>query len=300
VTTTARVNASTLRAERVLDACQTLGESPFWSARDHALWFVDLRAPAVLRFDAMTRTLSRFPMDALCAAVVASAHGGLLVALATGVFRFDALLGTTSLLIAPEPAEAGNRLNETKADRRGRLWTSTMRDFGAAVTGALYRVTSPRTVTRMLADVCVPNGLAWSPDDRTLYFADTRERRIRAYAFDAERGELGGMRVLVDADALPGGPDGAAVDADGCLWSARYGGGCVARITPAGRVDRIVHVPVSNVTSCAFGDGDLRSLYITTARQRMTPDQLQREPDAGALFAVRVPVPGLPEPECIL
>jgi sugar lactone lactonase YvrE len=300
VTTGVRAHASTLAAERVLDVHLTLGESPFWSTRERALWLVDLRAPAVLRFGADTRALSRFSMDALCGAVLPSVHGGLLVALATGIVRFDPLGGTLAPLFAPETSDAGNRLNETKADRRGRLWTSTMRDFGAAVTGALYRATSPTTVTRMLGGICVPNGLAWSPDDRTMYFADTRDRCIRAYAFDAEHGELGPMRVLVDADALPGGPDGAAVDADGCLWSARFGGGCVARITPAGRVDFVVRVPVSNVTSCAFGDADLRTLYITTARQRMTPEQLQREPDAGALFAVRVAVPGLPEPECIV
>lgn len=300
MTAAAHAPAGRVAAERVIDLQLTLGESPFWSVGERALWLVDLRAPAVLRFDVETQALSRFPMDALCGAVLPGMHGGLLVALATGVFRFDPVQRTTSPLVAPEPAWVGNRLNETKADRRGRLWTSTMRDFGAAVAGSLYRVTSPTTVLPMITGVCVPNSLAWSPDDRTMYFADTRERRIRAYAFDPDHGELGAMRVLVDAEVLPGGPDGAAVDADGCLWSARYGGGCVARITPAGRVDRIVHVPVSNVTSCAFGDADLRTLYITTARQRMTPDRLQREPDAGALFAVRVPVPGLPEPECIV
>lgn len=286
--------------ERVQDGWQTLGESPVWSVREQALYWVDLRAPALLRLDPVSRALSQWPMDALIGAVVPSTRGDLLVALATGIFRFDTVTGVAITLVAPEPATSANRMNETKADRGGRLWTSTMRDYGAAVTGALYRLTSADDVTRMIADVCIPNGIAWSPDDRTMYFSDTRDGRIRAYAFMPQTGELGDMRILIDADVLPGRPDGATIDADGCLWSARYGGACVARITPAGRVDRVIPLPVSNVTSCAFGDADLRTLYITTARQRLDAAQLAREPCAGALFAMHVPVGGLPEPECML
>lgn len=299
----AKVNTTTsgrYEVERVADAWQTLGESPVWSVREHALYWVDLRAPALLRLDPVTRALSRWPMDALIGAVVPSTRGDLLVALASGIFRFDTSTGTAIPLVAPEHAESANRMNETKADRRGRLWTSTMRDYGAAVTGALYRVASAGDVTRVLTGICVPNGIAWSPDDRTMYFADTRDGRIRAYDFAPHTGDLGGMRILVARDVLPGAPDGATVDAEGCLWSARYGGACVARITPEGRVDRVIRLPVSNATSCAFGDADLRTLYITTARQKLAAAQLAREPDAGALFAVRLPVGGLPEAECAL
>jgi sugar lactone lactonase YvrE len=133
-----------------------------------------------------------------------------------------------------------------------------------------------------------------------MYFADTTDGRLRAYTFDRGAGDLGSMRVLVDDNVLPGAPDGATVDAEGCIWSARYRGGCVARITPDGRIDRIVALPVSQVTSCAFGDGDLRTLYCTTARQRLTDAELAQQPDAGALFAVRLDAGGLPEAECRL
>jgi sugar lactone lactonase YvrE len=286
--------------ERVHDSTQTLGESPVWSVREQALYWVDVRGPALFRLDPVSRALSQWPMDALIGAVVQSAHGGLLVALATGVFRFDTRNAVATPAVAVEPPASGNRMNDSKVDRHGRLWTSTMRDFGAAVTGALYRLTSPRDVTCVLTDICVPNSIAWSPDDRTMYFADTRDGRIRAYAFTARTGELGDMRMLVDAHVVPGRPDGATVDADGCLWSARYGGACVARITPAGRVDRMIPLPVTNVTSCAFGDADLRTLYITTARQHLDERALALEPAAGALFAIRLPVGGLPEPECAL
>ena len=288
------------KVERVLDSLHVLGESPVWCAREQALYWVDLRTPALHRRDPVTQRATQSAMPELVGAVVVSRRCGLLVALQSGIFRFDPASGTTTAtaIVAPEAPTGGNRMNETKADRRGRLWTSTMRDFGAAVSGSLYRIDADLVVERVLADLCVPNAIAWSPDDRTMYFADTGDERLRAYEFDIESGALGAMRVLVDAGVLPGRPDGATVDAEGCVWSARFGGGCVARVTPKGRIDRIVRLPVTQVTSCAFGDADLRTLYITTARQRLSEEQLQREPAAGTLFAVRLEVGGLPEPEC--
>ena len=252
------------------------------------------------RFEPSAGRHEQWPLPELAGGVVLASDGALLVALQSGVFRFDPRTGGTRALVAPEATASGNRHNDTKADRCGRLWTTTMRDFGAAVAGALYRIDPGLAVTRMLNGLRVPNALAWSPDDRLMYFADTSDGRLRAYAFTRDRGTLGSMRILVEDGVLPGRPDGAAVDADGCLWSARYGGGCVARVTPAGDVDRIVSLPVSQVTACAFGDADLRTLYVTTARQRLTQAQLAAEPAAGALFAVRVDTAGLPEPECRL
>ena len=284
--------------ERVLEAVHILGESPVWCAREQALYWVDLRAPALHRLDPATQRTTQWAMPQLIGAVVVSARGGLLVAMESGVYRFDPATGSTNALVAPETPSHGNRMNETKADRRGRLWTSTMRDFGAAVTGSLYRIDADLRVERILSEIRVPNAIAWSPDDRTMYFADTRDERLRAYEFDSASGTLGAMRILVEAGVLPGRPDGATVDAEGCVWSARFGGGCVARITPGGKIDRVLAMPVSQVTSCAFGDGDLRTLYITTARQRLSDEQVQQQPRAGALFAVRLEVCGVPEPEC--
>jgi len=281
--------------ERAGDALCTLGEAPLWSERDRALWFVDLRARALHRLDPASGARVTFTFPELVAGVVLAPDGKLAVALASRVVLFDPANGESATLVVPETADLGNRLNETKSDRQGRLWTSSMRDFGAATTGAVYRVDADRRAARMLFPLTVPNGLAFSPDARTMYVADTPDGRLRAYAFDAASGELGAMRVLCEAGVLPGRPDGAAVDGDGGVWSARFGGGCVARITPAGVVDRVVALPVSQVTSCAFGDGDLRTLYVTTARQRLDAAALAREPLAGALFALRVSVGGLPE-----
>ncbi|HEY1328183.1 MAG TPA: SMP-30/gluconolactonase/LRE family protein [Casimicrobiaceae bacterium] len=282
--------------ERVTDGTDTLGESPIWCAREQLLYWVDIRAPALRARDVRTGALHTWPLPDLCGAVVLTHEQDLVLAMRTGLFRFDPRTASLSRLVQPEPESFGNRLNETKCDRRGRIWCGTMRDYGAATTGSLYRISSDLHCERMVRDITVPNALCWSPDDTTMYFTDTRDGRIRAYAFDADTGSLGAMRVLAERDAAAGRPDGAIVDADGCLWNARYEGGCVLRITPDGRVDRIVSVPASRVTACALGGPDLRTLYITTARQMLTEAQLAEQPHAGAVFALRVPTPGLAEP----
>ena len=284
------------KVERVSTGFDVLGESAQWCAREGALYWVDIRAPALRRLDPGSGAITSYGLPDLCGGVVQSGDGGLLLALRLGIFHFDPRVQTLTPFVAPEPETSANRLNDTKVDRRGRLWTSSMRDFGLARTGSLYRIDHDHACTTAMTDITVPNALSWSPDDRTMYFADTPDGRLRAYDFDIEQGRLGDMRVLLDAGVVPGRPDGATVDADGCIWSARYEGGCVARITPQGRVDRLISVPASRVTSCAFGGDDLRTLYITTARQKLTPEELRAQPLAGSLFAVRLEISGLPEP----
>ena len=202
----------------------TLGESPLWCVRTQMLYWVDVRAPALFRLDPANGDTRQWPMPALIGGVALARDGQLMLGLATGLFLFDPASAAITPYLAPEPVELGNRLNETKCDRQGRLWTGSMRDFGTATTGSLYRVEAGRA-TRVLTDITIPNGQNWSPDNATFYFSDTRDGRIRAYPFDAASGELGAMRVLVDADVLPGRPDGMTVDAEGFLWSARYAGG---------------------------------------------------------------------------
>ena len=272
-----------------------LGESPVWSMREQALWWVDIRAPALRRLDPATGAVRSFPLPDLCGGVALSGLGRLVLSMRTGLCTFDPAHGILTPLLALEPPELDNRLNDTKCDRRGRLWVGTMRDYGAARTGSLYRVGQDLLPERILSPITVPNALCWSPDDRTLYFADTPEGTIRAYGFDADSGRIGAMRLLLEGEA--GKPDGATVDAEGCVWNARYGGGAVLRLTPDGRVDRQIEIPTAHVTACAFGGPGLRTLFVTTARQRLTTEQLQRQPLAGSLFAIDVGVAGLPEPD---
>lgn len=273
---------------------QVLGESPAWCPRTQRLWWVDVRGPTVLRLDPSTGEVRQWPMPEIIGGLVLDTQGRPVVALASGLYRFDSETGVVTPYVAPESAELGNRLNDTKCDRQGRLWTGTMRDFGLAVSGSLYRVAQGR-VTRLFGDIAIPNGPCWSPDGRIFYFADTPRGRILAFDFDPASGDLGPPRTFVDKGAVPGGPDGATVDAQGFVWSARYGGGGLARIDPDGNVERFVRLPVSQVSSCTFGGADLDVLYVTTSRQKMSAEAIAREPLAGTLLAIDPGVKGLAE-----
>jgi sugar lactone lactonase YvrE len=287
-----RQSAGVDRASETLDI---LGESAVWCGIDDVLYWVDIRAPALRRLDPRTGQVTSWTMNDLCGAVILSTDRRLLLAMRLGIFAFDPVDETLQPFVAPETKSLNNRLNDSKCDRSGRLWTGTMRDFGLARTGSLYRIGADASCTRMLTDITVPNALSWSPDDRQMYFADTPDGQIRAYEFNVGDGRLGAMKIIESGD-LPGRLDGATVDSEGCIWNARYQGSCVVRITPSGKADRIVELPASQIISCALGGPDLRTLYITTARQKLTPAELGSQPLAGGLFAVRVDVAGLPEP----
>lgn len=280
--------------QRASPTTEVLGESPAWCAVTRRLWWVDVRGPTVLRLDPRTGATEQWTLPEVVGGLVLDSRGEPWVALASGVHRFDPDTGTLTRYATPEPADLGNRLNDTKCDRQGRLWTGSMRDFGLAISGSLYRIESGR-VARMLGDIAIPNGPCWSPDGRVFYFADTPRGRIHAYDFDIATGDLGPPRVFVERGVIAGGPDGATVDAEGCVWSARYGGGGLARIDPDGRVERFVRLPVSQVSSCMFGGDHLDVLYVTTSRQKLAPEALAREPLAGALLAVDAGVRGIAE-----
>ncbi len=283
-------------AEPVVPCANILGESATWSVREQALYWVDIRAPALHRFEPATGRHQHWPMPELCAAVALASHG-VVLAWRQSLMHFDTLREESTLLVEIESPSQENRLNEAKVDRAGRLWVGSMRDFGVAVSGSLYVVSDTLSVDRVLTDIRIPNSLGWSPDNRTMYFADTGNGALCAYSYDLKRGNASGMRTLVADGALPGRPDGCAVDSEGFLWNARYGASCVARISPDGRMDAIVSVPASQPTSCALGGPDLRTLYITTASQRLSDTERSKQPEAGHVFAVRIPVAGLPDTE---
>jgi sugar lactone lactonase YvrE len=290
------VTYPTLQAHVVVACGNILGETATWSERERALYWVDIRAPALHRFDPARGEHRQWPMPELCCAVVPMPNG-VLLAFPRHLAQFDPISGEFVKLCEIEPESLNNRLNEAKCDLEGRLWVGSMRDFGAATTGSLYRVWPDLRVDRVLTDITVPNSLGWSPDGQTMYFADTPTRILRAYAFDPESGDIGATRALLPADALPGRPDGCTVDAEGHVWSARIGAGCVARISPEGEIAAIVEVDASQPASCALGGPGLRTLFITTAKQKLDAEQLRIQPHAGDLFAVEVDVPGMPDVE---
>lgn len=273
-----------------------LGESPIWSSVEQRLYFVDVRRPALHRLDPSIGKLETWIMPETVSAVAMRASGGVVLSMQSGLFAFNPGSGDLQVLVSVSEGHAENRLNDTRCDRTGCIWFGTMWDFGLRTTGALYRVAPDLSITRLRDGITIPNALCFSPNDRTLYSADTPTGRIQSADLDIGSGALGSWTDFGSADAVPGLPDGATVDAEGFLWNARVKGGCLARFAPDGRLDRIVRLPTMMPTSCAFGGPDLDTLYVTTATQGLDAAALAAQPLAGRILAYRPGVRGIPEP----
>lgn len=280
---------------RAGDSVDLLGESPVWDERDQCLYWVDVRGPFIRRFRPGDSSTQSFAMPELVGSLAVREQGGLVVALASALALFDPATGSIERIAAPEGHREDHRFNDGKCDRQGRFFAGTMNDVTRAAVGTLYRLDADHACTPLFGGVRTPNSLAWSPDGTTMYFADSYLQAIFAHDFDVERGMPGPRRPFATI-ASPGMPDGSAIDADGCLWNAEYDGGRLVRYAPDGRIDRSVPMPVSRPTSCAFGGPGFTTLYVTTASQRLTADELKTQPLAGALLALDVGVSGLPEP----
>src|SRR5512139_2873163 len=279
----------------VLDVQASLGECAQWNAAEQALYWVDINAPSLNRFDPASGRHTAMPMHESIGCYAFRERGGFVVALRSGVWFADPS-GTLTHRVAVAPYDpTHHRFNDGRCDRQGRFFAGSMDERRAANTAALWRLDPDLRFTQVLDDMMVSNGLAWSPDGRTMYHADTPTHAVRAYDYDVATGTPSNPRVLARWTAETDRPDGATVDAEGCYWSAFYRGGKVVRISPRGEVLAAYPLPAMCPTMCALGGPDLRTLYVTTARQERSDDELARLPQSGGLFAMRVDVPGLPE-----
>jgi len=270
-----------------------LGEGPVWSAVDQTVWFVDIKAPAIHRFDPATGDQRTWPAPAPVGFVFPTSAGWLIAGLKTGLHRFNPETGNFTLLHVVEPHAPNNRLNDGFVDSHGFLWFGSMDDNEEEPSGALYQLGDAGCVTRDPGYV-VTNGPAESPDGRVLYHTDTLAGII--YAFDrAQTGSLSNKRIFVRLPQGGGYPDGPCVDVEGCLWTGVFGGWGLQRYSPAGELLQTVRLPCSAVTKAAFAGEDLKTLYITTAHVALNADERKQQPLAGGLFRVRVEVPGLPQ-----
>jgi sugar lactone lactonase YvrE len=271
-----------------------VGEGPVWVAAERALWWLDIKGQRLFRFDPSSGAARSWAMPERIGAAIPDGDGGFVLLGKTGVWRSRVPFEQFAKASSPDSDRPGNRFNDAKCDPAGRLWGGSMDDDERAASGRLYRFDRLDAPVRVKDGVNLSNGLGWSPDGRLMYFVETLRRVIWAHDYDVASGEARNARVLVEIPAADGFADGMCVDADGCIWLAHWGGARVTRFTPAGRVDRVVQLPVPQVASCAFGGAGLDTLYITTAAVGLDAAALKAAPLSGSLFAFRPGVTGLP------
>lgn len=292
-----------------------LSESPFWHAQENRLYWVDIPG----------RRVARVVVDGLqaqgvveywspgeepgCIAPVQG--GGLVLALRSGIYLARAWGGPLRKLADAPYDMAKLRFNDGKCDPQGRFWAGSLYEPKDQALGVLYMLDA-QGLHPMMDGVTTANGLAWSPNGRTAYWADTAAHSVRMFDFDAVTGQLSNARLFHQMPPKPAGwtwgsgtpyggrPDGAAVDSEGCYWSAQYEGQRLLRLSPAGEVLAAVPTPVPCPTMPCFGGPDLKTLFITTSRQARSAQELAQYPNAGCVFAMRVDVAGLPVNPCQL
>lgn len=268
-----------------------VGEAPLWDSRHDALVWVDLPVGRVHLLPVAGEPKT-YDVGSYVGAALPSSRGGWLLADAVG-FRELAESGKLTTVLSVHGDQPMLRFNDAKCDPAGRAWAGSMAYDKAAGAGTLYRLDPGPVATPVRRGLTVSNGLGWSPDGRTMWFADSANPWVEVFDYDLDSGAIvsGRPRAVIH---LPDGavPDGLCVDDDGCVWVALWGGGAVLRYTPSGVLDTRVELPVSLVTSCTFGDRNLATLFITTARRGLSAEALRLEPLAGAIFAVRPGVTG--------
>jgi sugar lactone lactonase YvrE len=292
--------------ERITTTANEVGESPVWRAQEAALYWVDIPACKIVRLALQNARRSEWLLPEKVACIAFDRHGTVIAGMETGLFAVtlpaigeaDAVPRHASVrrLAAPAFVAPGMRFNDGRCDRQGNFWAGTMvQDMALAQpAGALYRFdTRGHLSAPVVEGLIVQNGLAWSPDGRTMYLSDSHPSRRLIWAFDynGETGEPGKQRVFADLHQFVGRPDGAAMDIDGCYWICANDAARVLRFTPDGRLDRSIELPAVKPSMCTFGGPALDTLFITSIR----PAANASEHD-GHVFAVRPRVRGCPEP----
>ncbi len=276
-----------------------LGECPIWHPQESILYWIDIDGRAVHRFDPVTNAHRHWPMPSEPGCISFNAAGGLIVAMRSGLALLDTVTGALTRIADAPYDPATTRFNDGRCDAAGRLWAGTIyepRDHPNAVLYCIEQGTLRDSGKR----ATVSNGVAFSPDNKTLYHSDTTSHRIHAYTLDIATGTLAGSRLVkqfsTDKTANYGGrPDGGAVDSEGAYWCAMYEGGRLLRLSPDGAILQEIPLPVRCPTMMAFGDDDLRTLYITTVSKNRPEAELAQYPLSGCVLRMRVDVPGLPE-----
>ncbi len=281
----------------LLDARALLGESPFWHAAEARLYWVDIEGRKIHRTDPATGADEVMEVAEQVGCIAPRAGGGLVAALENGCALIDGwgaaprAFGPAVLADKPE-----QRFNDGRVDAAGRLWVGSLTSDKANPTATLYRLDRDGSLSEVFGGITTSNGAAFSPDGRTFYHADTPTHAIRAFDVDLAAGTLANGRIFHQFAFGSGRPDGAAVDAEGCYWSALWDGWRVVRLSPTGELLQTVELPVQRPTMIAFGGADLQTAFVTSAGKNLTDEEREAQPHAGGVFTFRVDTPGLPQP----
>jgi sugar lactone lactonase YvrE len=273
--------------ETLVKAEAETGEGPLWDAAAGVLWWLDVSGQKLHRYDPASLLDSPAELDRCVGSVALRCSGGLLAAASNGFCELDPTDARLTLFAPVEQDDPSTRMNDGRSDPAGRFFAGTMALNARQGAGSLYRLNRDRSVTRLFCGTTISNGLDWSPNGSTLYYIDTALGGVDAFDFDMESGDIANRRPLLRIERRFGLPDGMCVDAEGWLWVACWRGGAVRRFAPDGAPGDVIELPVSQVTSCAFGGPDLGDLYMTSARRHLSKQRLAAEPEAGALFRCR-------------
>ncbi len=303
------VTRSALNWQVVCAEPDGLGESPFWHPLEKMLYWVDIPGKKILRCHVATGAVERWDMPSEPGCIAPAASGGLVIALRDGIYRAREWAGVLTLIQHFEHDPATTRFNDGKADSLGRFWAGTMFEPRTAASAELFaldcRDGRAASVQRMAGDCTIANGLAWSPDAKTVYWTDTSRGLIRAWDWDANANAMTGERLFHQFRDKPAGwhygmgtylgrPDGAAVDTQGNYWVAMFEGARLLKLSPQGQILQDLAVPAQCPTMPCFGGDDLQTLYLTTARHDRGSQELKDFPHSGCVLSARVDVPGLP------
>lgn len=286
----------TAEPELALDAKASLGEGAIWNHILQRLHWIDINGRRVFTYDPVTGENRGRDVGQMVGTVVPRTRGGLMLALQEGFARLDLDTGRVEVLPRPPEHDATvMRFNDGKCDPSGRFWAGSMAVVKTPQPqGKLYRLDPDGSIRVILRNVGTSNGIAWSLDRRTMYFIDTRLVRVDAFDYDDATGAIANRRTVITVPPGVGRPDGSTLDAGGMLWVAMFDGWGVTRWNPrTGELLQTIRLPVARVTSCAFGDADLGTLYVTSARDGLTDEQVAAQPLAGGLFKVRPGVRGI-------
>lgn len=279
----------------VIKVGNALGEAILWNEADRTAWWTDIEAKGLYRFDWHSQALRQFTVpERLGAFGFVEGESFLICAFENGFALFDPETGLKSPITRPEGLRAGMRLNDARVDRQGRFWAGAMIEDPALPRSALLYCLQDGAIQTREDALSISNGICWSPDSAWFYFADSGRRIIWRYSFDSATGKISEPQEFARSEGSAC-PDGATVDAEGFVWSAQWGGGCIVRYAPDGRIDRVLEIPASQPTCVAFGGPNLDLLFVTTARVGLSRSELAAQTGAGDVLVYNAQVQGLPE-----